>query len=367
MHRSVPERKPLNATCALFLPYPRQNPLTQREIEIEHIDKTISEDSVKFHEQPPEEDGLPPKVPIPVDENKISVQLVRSSSKPDLIVGYQIKTNNTMSTFRLNHALKASDEEVSAAQVVAQQVMGFPSNDGKQVLILTGQCSNASLCSCPVCMGAAKYKGMYPRWWWELRAKKTGQVCYPVFEEPVLREGENSCSKTHENYMLDIGEGMYNMSAKYLRAANLNSGSSFYKALLEAHVKKQDLGPMHTGQGCVTHGTKEVVSMCNAQDEKGPFWKRVVKCHEHAKVKVTELKSSPEYKQLHKESVGYHKRTKKLIDDAEKAKEDATPKERSIIQQTCVSKTKHIKKNASNMPRNHVMARLPSRSRVTTR
>ena len=101
---------------------------------------------------------------------------------------------------------------------------------------------------------------------------------------------------------------------------------------------------MHVGQGLVTHGTKEMVSMCNAQDEKGPFWKSVVNCHEDAKVKVTALKSSPEYKQLHKESTHYRKKEVKLIDDADKAKEEATPEESSTIQQTCANQTKHMKK-----------------------
>ena len=109
MHRSVPERKPLKATCALFLPYPRPNPLTQREIEVEHIDKTISKDSVTFAEQPPEEAGLPPKVPIPVDQNKISVQPVRSSSKPDLIVGYQINPTIQRQLFgSIKHSRRAT-------------------------------------------------------------------------------------------------------------------------------------------------------------------------------------------------------------------------------------------------------------------
>lgn len=142
---------PRTCTCALFLPTPTLERCMLRQIDVELLPLPIGEGLVVYDEQLPTEMGLPPKIPIPADQNSVQVRLVQSCTDGSIMNGYQIiLTDGTItSTQRFNDPLNTGNDRISEAIASSQQVITHVGLDGKQVLITTGQCSSSVLCSCP--------------------------------------------------------------------------------------------------------------------------------------------------------------------------------------------------------------------------
>ena len=74
------EGAPSYCTCALFRPTPTQEPCYSRNFDVQYLPEPVDEKFVTYAQQDIEELGLPPKIPIPVNEKEISVKLVHSST-----------------------------------------------------------------------------------------------------------------------------------------------------------------------------------------------------------------------------------------------------------------------------------------------
>ena len=96
---------PSKCTCTLIVPYPKLDPVTPCQFEVEHISSSIDEESATFDEKPNNEVGLPPKFFIPSDLNEIRVRIVhRSNTEKSLIVNRNtVKGENTRHFFNKLH------------------------------------------------------------------------------------------------------------------------------------------------------------------------------------------------------------------------------------------------------------------------
>ena len=311
--RCTPKSIPSKCTCALFLPWPKPGPVNPRHFQVEHISPSINEQEVAFDKQQRNAVGLPPKIAIPLDQNEIRVRLVHSKDDSYLIIGYQIFAGTNASTHRFNDPLSAKGSDVSKAEIIVNQCIGFGSNDGKQVNILTGQCSSSCQCSCPVCMCLISEKGIRPEWWQMYHANKTGVHTVPICKNAQIRDGEFSFDNTYKEYQLETAFGGYGMSKDQKMAANKATGSSFNEQLLDTPNEKHTNGPFHTGAGCTTHSVKAMIDSLKKKEEGMSFWKQVMECKKEVEEQLAEIKSSAEYKRLHKDSQRIGRKRQKLL------------------------------------------------------
>ena len=309
---------PSNCTCHLILPYPKLGPCAPRELEVEHFPTSINERDVSFDVQPRNEAGLPPKVKIATSQNQIKLRFVHSMDDSELIIGYQVYSSGVnVSTLRFNDPLHLRGKKISDINVASQQVIGFPANDGKQVLILTGQCYSSVLCSCPCCMREKKHKGVHPEWWQKMHQYKTG-VCVPVIPDAPLREGKLSFESTAKEYQRETGSGLFGLTGAEARKINLDTGSSFLPELLNVPNQKQTHGPMHLGAGCTTHCTQAEYDAISKKEETLPWWKSVLKLKEVVKGEIATIKNSNEYQQHRNEDKNIGKRRRVVTNELER-------------------------------------------------
>ena len=146
--------RPQKATCALFLPYPvSKDPCTDQHLKVTFNLEPVDEDKVMFDVLPDKEKGLPPKVALPVDQNDITLQLILESKETKHVIsGFIILSEEGTSTAcRFNNPIELDKGDgLSDVHVTVEQISGYPANDGKQINILTGQCSCRCKCPCSV-------------------------------------------------------------------------------------------------------------------------------------------------------------------------------------------------------------------------
>ena len=80
---------------------------------------------------------------------------------------------------------------------------------------------------------------------------------------------------------------------------NVSTGSSFNQPLLRVPVSKDSGGPMHVGQGCVTHLTDTVNTSILEKETDMPFWKGAIASVAEAEAELKRIKDSEEYRAFH--------------------------------------------------------------------
>lgn len=116
----------------------------------------------------------------------------------------------------------------------------------------------------------------------------------------------------------ETADGQLALSNDEKRAINLSTGSSFKPPQCNIVKAKHTCGPMHVGAGCTTHAVKTMHVTVREKEEKMPFWQSVVAAANEAPRFLKEMKESPAYKRLHKESKSYGTKAKRLRTQADK-------------------------------------------------
>jgi len=113
-----------------------------------------------------DESGLPPMIQILHTGSVLRIVLVKSDDDASIIIGVQfLLPDNVVSTRRLHHQrMKLSNLPGSKLDSKCYQLSGHPSNDGKQINILTGQGSCSVAHPMPCCMVRKNELGRPPRW-----------------------------------------------------------------------------------------------------------------------------------------------------------------------------------------------------------
>ena len=146
--QSSPDGLPLDCAVAIFLPIPMLDPCTERHFKVEFSPLAVNEQLVEYdsHQRMT---GLPPEITIPDGQDTITVALVHAEDDANVINGYQIIVDKVViSTQKLYTPFELRGRSPSDVEVACRQLSGMFANDLKQVLILSGQCSNSCLCPC---------------------------------------------------------------------------------------------------------------------------------------------------------------------------------------------------------------------------
>lgn len=262
---------------------------------------------------------VPVEVPVAVGDSELNltVRLVRSS-RQDIESQKESDSNTNDTKYYSGFHLECNGEQVrcqrwtrssmiavppgARVSVKTYQTMGYPSNDTKQTLLISGFCS--ATCHCP-CLGCRQRKVMFtelrPEWQKEFDSPNEKTMCGT---DAPLRKGENSNKANYERWQENTGYGMYHIkdqSAKD-KENKLESASVSHPPLLFIPYEKETYAPMHAPQGVFTHMNDETRKRIQVIEDKGPWMVRVRSVRDEA---VDMAKTDAEYNTLHKQSIQF--------------------------------------------------------------
>jgi len=134
--------------CFAFLPIPSHEVCTIRSIGVEILEEVTEESAVLFDVED-ETELSPPKVEIPLEEDKIGVRLIVSDDDASTIVGMELVVRGIVKyTHEFRKVMKIGDDSPKAR---LQQIQGHAPNDMKMGQFINGVCSNSCLCPCLCC------------------------------------------------------------------------------------------------------------------------------------------------------------------------------------------------------------------------
>jgi len=163
--------------CLIFIPSPPTPPGMKRCIRVTLVEDVMTEsvafvstNSTTMEEGLPDDlldddTGLPPMLPMPQGECDLKVSLVTSDDDLSVVVGVRVSSNITMlATLCLHRQWKLQSYPLSNLISKCYQLSGPLSNNGKQIIILTGQGSCSVGYPMPCCMVHKEDLGRPPRW-----------------------------------------------------------------------------------------------------------------------------------------------------------------------------------------------------------
>ena len=362
---------PTRSVCAMFIPIPTLCPCRRRPLTVKYRPLPINESMVEF-DSPPDIVGSTPKIPIPVDVKEIDIRLIHDKDDASIMVGYQVIIDEVVvSNQRLNSQFELGDNKPADVEVCCKQTNGHLANDLKQVLILTGQCSNSVLMPCPCCLALKKELGMRPEWIQrrvllgdiislpDLKGKFKDlpeEVIHligdyadrPIIPDPKLRVGENSIANANARFSKKTADGKLILTADEYRSLNVETGSAFKPPLIDAHPKKQNCGIMHSPNGHVTHFIDAIASEIRVKMEDSDWYQGVKTALADVQERIKTLKSGiaadDEYKKFLAQSKtlktkasrlkGQATRLEKSANDIAESISNPSPEQQSQIDQT---------------------------------
>jgi hypothetical protein len=133
-------------------------------------DVSMIEEGSLDDDLPDDDTGLAPVIPLENGKSLLNVRLVISDDDESVVLGVRVSSNDNviLTTHRLHRKLKLQNFPRSKVQAKCYQLSGHLSNDGKQINILTGQCSCSVGYPMPCCMVHKGDLGRPPRWMWLL-------------------------------------------------------------------------------------------------------------------------------------------------------------------------------------------------------
>ena len=289
--------------CYIFTPTPMLNAgLIRPLVAVKH--STIITESLAFgvdmediEEGSPDEltegdNGRPPEVPIGVNVDLFTVQLVHADNNASTIVGFQIiVANSVVSAKRLYEPLKLGRFGAADVDIKCLQLSGHLANDNKQINILTGQGSCSVMYPMPCCLVHKDNLGQAPVWIQrryiralfsapqeaddriiDLLAAYLGK---PIIADAQKRVGEFCIEKSHAKWHQLSAGGRLKMTPADRARANKMSGSSFHSPLFTFQACKQNAGFMHTPSGHITHFWIAVSDAIRTKMQKCEWRKRL--------------------------------------------------------------------------------------------
>ena len=197
-----------------------------RNFEAILLNGRVDKSKLKFDAEVSLNNG-PPKVDASFGQESLSVKLVKSKDNESTIVGVQLLVGMEVKlTQRLCNeihvpikpspvqiqspqlvpqaALRAWTNEAAGVEVVVQQIMGIPSNDGKQHNILGGLMGCGVKCAYPCCTNPREdFKKMGERLFELMEASGYDSQDFPHTLHELREDGNctTECAKEYLNWM----------------------------------------------------------------------------------------------------------------------------------------------------------------------
>ena len=112
-----------------------------------------------------EESGMPPEIPLGLNDEVCTVQLVNSEDQASVIIGFQmLLEDQVLSTKKLYEYLNLGRFAAADIGVEYLQLSCHLANDNKQMYILTGQGSCSVMYPMPYCVVHKDNLGRVPVW-----------------------------------------------------------------------------------------------------------------------------------------------------------------------------------------------------------
>ena len=155
------------------------------------------------------------------------------------------------------------------------QTIGFPSNDTKQSLIVSGICSAASSCPCLVCVArSSEFTERLPSWQSEYKDESTDDITVQQQQygpDAPLRTGPMGYRQCYERYIGETGEGQFAKTYDARMKDKRASGSVVFAPLADVPHEKESMSPMHASQGIFTHFSDCLRGKLHAIDKDGQW------------------------------------------------------------------------------------------------
>ena len=271
--------------CIMFKP----SQIRKKEacsIAAELLDECVSESSVEFDEDESSE-GCTVEVEIPLDTTKLSVRLVTQDGNDKVAVGVQILRQATVIHSRrfLKPLHRTRTKGTGSWTMNAQlmQVMGFPSHDMKQQVVLIGIPSNSCKRPCTHCIEPDdnfNSKHRTKRMWNTLKSLNV-EVCPVCPVDPTPRIGRWSSKLCATRFKEEVGSGTLPSKA-HEKLINARCASVTRPPLLDEHGKNSG-EVTHMSMGVDNKKNDKIRKFCRAIDEKQPFFQSIIQANDEVK------------------------------------------------------------------------------------
>ena len=235
--------------CITIQPTPSLEPCTIRQIRINLVTDPVSSDSVDWDEP---HDNLPHTV-FYCEGDELRICLIQTTEE---ISGIQIKnSNNEHTTMNIQFMIpilleSLNDADLREMKIVCQQIIGFPSNDYKLNLALTGINSASAKNPCVCCLAeSSNFKQLS-----EALYRHRDPSCDPPHKDAPKREGTNSTKACHDRIMAETGGGALPLPEYRKREITAKNGSCFHEPAIDMPWIKIAHGEaLHIMNGIINH------------------------------------------------------------------------------------------------------------------
>lgn len=209
----------------------------------------------------------------------------------------------------------------SKFEVSLRHVVGFPSNDTKQSLLVAGQGTATNQCCCLVCVeDKNNFTKHIPKWQQEMEENAMTSDHTPA----PLREGEYANEALYETWR----KRTHDETIKPNKEDRLACGSTQKPPLLRTPIHKEPMAPMHSPQGIFTHFCAEIRSQLRTIESNSRWAQQVQQAHESVKKRVEE--KYPGYAEARKNSGRFRAAQRRFERQLAKEKGADTPNEQKI-------------------------------------
>lgn len=257
--------------CFAFLPIPSHEVCTIRSIGVEILEEKTVESAVLFDEED-ETELSPPKVEIPLEEDKIGVRLIVSDDDASTIVGMELVVRGLVKyTHEFRKVMKIGDDSPKAR---LQQIQGHAPNDMKMGQFVNGVCSNSCLSPCLCCT--------CPREEWDLK-RVPKRVYVRMVERGIdvgrysiqdcpKREGDMSTAACHGRWAESTFHGDVILTEGHERHLKIKCASTNSPPLVCLHYLKNLISdPMHVGGGLANRMFEEMMKRIRELEKDEEF------------------------------------------------------------------------------------------------
>ena len=206
---------------------------------------------------------------LPDDESEVHIraQLVK---RGDEYIGCVIfdasEAEEVVCRFQFEDALVTVEN--GSVTYTCYHVIGFPANDTKMSIAISGQSSCSSSCPCLACVALKSEFKFFPSWMREHDPSIPESQCKDFALRVALKSNANSYKKWTE-LTGEKGELMLKSSGEHAVSMKRKVFSTVQKPLLNVPVSKESFSPMHISQGIFTHMSDEIRQILRSIDSKG--------------------------------------------------------------------------------------------------
>ena len=198
------------------------------------------------------------------------------------MLGFNFCCKESFFCNRLREPIELGSTDFGDIAINCDQVMGFPSNDGKMQNILGGDISNAGIVPCTKCISQRRFFG---RWTDRLLGLRQPAIQYVAAEKPKLRVGEMSTEACAARYEENLIGNHQILTADQKREQTIACANCFKPPLLNTHPKKLTNDPLHISSGIANKGPDEMRVQIRELEENNVFLENA----KRAEVKISKV------------------------------------------------------------------------------